>query len=62
MTKLMPNAERVSNPQASTPATTKPEQGWFERTLLFAIYAVKVQDSMILGKLTTSYQVTLVAC
>jgi hypothetical protein len=61
MIKPMPNAERVSKPQVSTPVITRPEQGWFERTPLSATYAVKVQDSMTLGKLTTSYQVTLVA-
>jgi hypothetical protein len=62
MTKPMPNAERVSKPQVSTLVITKPEQGWFERTPLCAIYAVKVQDSTTLGKLTTSCQATLVAC
>jgi hypothetical protein len=61
MTKPMLNAERESKPLASTQVTTKPEQGWSERTPMSATYAVKVQDSMTLGKLTTSFQATLTA-
>jgi hypothetical protein len=61
MTKPMPNAALASKPQANTQVTTKPGQGWLERTPMFATYAVKVQDSMTLGKLTTSIQATLIA-
>jgi hypothetical protein len=61
MTKLMPNGERVSKPQANTLVTTRQEQGWSERTLLSAISATKAQDSMTLGKLTTSTLLTLIA-
>jgi hypothetical protein len=61
MTKLMPNGERVSKPQANTQETTKPEQGWSERTLMSATYAVKAQDLMTLGKQTTSILLTLTA-
>jgi hypothetical protein len=61
MTKPMPNGARVSKPQANTQVTTKPEQGWSERTPMSAIYAVKVQDSMTLGKQTTSILETLTA-
>jgi hypothetical protein len=62
MTKPMLNGERVSKPQANTQVTTKPEQGWSERTPMSATYAVKAQDSMTLGKLTTSIQETQPAC
>jgi hypothetical protein len=44
MTKPMLNAERESKPQANTQVTTKPEQGWSERTPMSATYAVKAQD------------------
>jgi hypothetical protein len=61
MTKPMPNGERVSKPQANTQVTTKPEQEWSEKTPMSATYAVKEQDSMTLGKLTTSILATLTA-
>jgi hypothetical protein len=44
MTKLMPNAALASKPQANTQVTTKPEQGWSEKTHMSATYAVKAQD------------------
>jgi hypothetical protein len=61
MTKPMPNGERESKPQANTQVTIKQEQGWSERTPMFATYAVKVQDLMTLGKQTTSILATLTA-
>jgi hypothetical protein len=61
MTKPMLNGERVSKPLANTQVTTKPEQGWSERTLMSAISAEKEQDSMTLGKQTTSILATLTA-
>ena len=61
MTKLMPNAALESKPQANTQVTTKPEQGWSERTPMSATYAVREQDSMTLGKPTTSILETLTA-
>jgi hypothetical protein len=61
MTKLTPNGERESKLLANTLVTIKPEQGWSERTLLSATYAVKALSSMTLGKLTTSILVTLTA-
>ncbi len=57
----MPNAERESKRLANTQVTTKPEQGWSERTLMSATYAVREQDSMTLGKQTTSILATLTA-
>ena len=53
MTKLMLNGERVSKLLANTLVTIKQEQGWFERTLMYAIYVMKDQDLMTLGKQTT---------
>ena len=61
MTKLKRNAERVSKQLANTQVTTKPEQGWSERTPMSATYAVREQDSMTLGKPTTSILETLTA-
>jgi hypothetical protein len=61
MTKPMPNGERESKPLANTQVTIKPEQGWSERTLISVISAEKEQDSMTLGKQTTSILVTLTA-
>lgn len=61
MTKLRQSAALASKPPVNTQVTIKPEQGWSERTLLFAIYAVKALSSMTLGKLTTSILVTLTA-
>jgi hypothetical protein len=61
MTKLMPNAERVSKQLVSIRVTIKPEPGWFERTPMSAISAMKAQDSMTLGKQTTSILATLTA-
>jgi hypothetical protein len=61
MTKLMPNGERGSKPLANTQVTTRQEQGWSERTPLSAISATKAQDSMTLGKQTTSTLLTLTA-
>ena len=61
MTKPMLNGERESKRLANTQVTTKPEQGWLERTLMSAISAEKEQDSMTLGKQTTSIQATLTA-
>jgi hypothetical protein len=61
MTKLMLNGERGSKLLANTLVTTRQEQGWFERTLMSAISATKAQDSMTLGKLTTSILATLTA-
>jgi hypothetical protein len=53
MTKLKPNAALANKPQANIQVTTKQEQGWSERTPMFATSATKAQDSMTLGKLTT---------
>ena len=53
MTKLRLSAALANKPLVNTQVTTKPEQGWSERTPLFATYAVKALSSMILGKLTT---------
>jgi hypothetical protein len=61
MTKLMLNGERVSKLLANILVTIKQEQGWSERTLMYAIYVMKDQDSMTLGKLTTSSLATLAA-
>jgi hypothetical protein len=61
MTKLRLNGERESKLLVNTPVTIKQEQGWFERTPMSATYATKAQDSMTLGKLTTSILVTLIA-
>jgi hypothetical protein len=61
MTKPMPNGERESKPQANTQVTIKQEQGWSERTPMSAISAEKEQDSMTLGKQTTSTLETLTA-
>ena len=61
MTKLMLNGERVSKLLANTLVTIRQEQGWFERTLMSAISATKAQDSMTLGKPTTSTLLTLTA-
>ncbi len=61
MTKPKLNGERVSKLLANTQVTTRQEQGWFERTLMSAISATKAQDSMTLGKLTTSILATLIA-
>jgi hypothetical protein len=62
MTKPMPSAALANKPQANTQVITKQEQGWSEKTLMSATFATKAQDSMTLGKLTTSCQVTLLAC
>jgi hypothetical protein len=61
MTKPMLNGERVSKLLGNTLVTTRQEQGWSEKTLLFAIFATKAQDSMTLGKQTTSILATLTA-
>jgi hypothetical protein len=61
MTKPKLNGERVSKLLANTQVTTRQEQGWSERTPLFAISATKAQDSMTLGKPTTSTLLTLTA-
>jgi hypothetical protein len=61
MTKLMLNGERVSKLLANTLVTIKQEPEWLERTLLSVIFATKDQNSMTLGKLTTSFLVTLKA-
>jgi len=61
MTKPMPNGERESKLLANTLVTTRQEQGWSERTPLSAISATKAQDSMTLGKQTTSILATLIA-
>jgi hypothetical protein len=61
MTKQMLNGERVNKLLANTLVTTRQEQGWFERTLMSAISATKAQDSMTLGKLTTSTLLTRIA-
>jgi hypothetical protein len=61
MTKPRLNGERVSKLLVNTQVTIKPEQGWFERTLMSAISATKALSSMTLGKLTTSILVTLIA-
>ena len=53
MTKLMPNAALASKLLANTLVTIKPEQGWSEKTPMSATSAMKEQDSMTLGKLTT---------
>jgi hypothetical protein len=62
MTKPMPNAALASKPQANTQVTTKPEQGWSEKTPMSATYVVKAQDSTTLGKQTTLFQATQPAC
>jgi hypothetical protein len=61
MTKLRLNGERESKLLANTLVTTRQEPGWSERTLLSAISATKAQDSMTLGKQTTSPLLTLIA-
>ena len=58
MTKPKQNGERGSKPLANTLVTTKQEQGWSERTPMSAISATKAQDSMTLGKQTTSIPLT----
>jgi hypothetical protein len=61
MTKPMLNGERGSKPLANILVTTRQEQGWSERTPLSAISATKDQNSMTLGKLTTSTPLTPIA-
>ena len=61
MTKQKPSAALANRLLANTLVTTRQEQGWFERTLMSAISATKAQDSMTLGKLTTSILLTLIA-
>jgi hypothetical protein len=61
MTKPMLNGERVSKLLANTLVTIKPEQEWLERTLMSATSATKAQDSMTLGRQTTSTLLTLIA-
>jgi hypothetical protein len=61
MIKPKLNGERVSKLLVNTQVTIKLEQGWSERTLFSATYAVKALSLMTLGKLTTSILLTLIA-
>jgi phage protein D len=61
MTKQKPSAALANKLLANTLVTTRQEQGWSERTLMSAISAMKAQDSMTLGKQTTSIPLTLIA-